>query len=139
MDKQVINAKIRATIVPQVSGSIRGTVKDVVTGNIRGEIGRAPLIPQVFIDHLVDYNNPHQTTAEQVGAVPTDLRPFRQAEPEGKAFRDATNIYVEHQGNSFRMTLQQVKEMGTKIVVAKNVSDADFSKLDIDDYVYTEN
>lgn len=139
MDKQVISAKIRATIVPQVSGKIQGTVRDVVTGSIRGEIGRTPSIPQAFIDHLVDYDNPHRTTAEQVGAVPVDLRPFRQATPEGRSFRDATNIYVEHQGDSFRMTLQQVKEMGTKIVVAKNVSDVDFSKLDIDDYVYTEN
>lgn len=37
------------------------------------------------------------------------------------------------------MTLQEIKNMGTKIVDVKNVRDADFDKLDIGDYIYSEN
>lgn len=206
MDKQVINAKIRATIVPEVSGRLSGTVNNVVSGNLRGEIGRTPLIPSAFIDHLVDYDNPHQTTAEQVGLgnvdntadldkpiskatqeeldkkantaslrlvattgsyndlddkpmingvrlqanntaedlrlVPTDLRSlktFRELsyEPTNN-FRAETRLFVSNGGNGFTMTLQDVKNFGTKIVTVDDVETADTTNLDIGDYVYSK-
>ena len=92
-----------------------------------------------FINHLHDYENPHRTTAEQVGAVPVDFRSFRAVEQPTKSFRQSAEVFVSKGGNGFRMTLQQVKDMSTKIVAVKNVSEVDFSKLDKDDYVYTEN
>ena len=92
-----------------------------------------------FINHLHDYENPHRTTAEQVGAVPVDFRSFRAVEQPTKSFRQSAEVFISKGGNGFRMTLQQVKDMSTKIVAVKNVSEVDFSKLDKDDYVYTEN
>ena len=92
-----------------------------------------------FIKHLHDYENPHRTTAEQVGAVPVDFRSFRAVEQPTKSFRQSAEVFVGKGGNGFRMTLQQVKDMSTKIVAVKDVSEVDFSKLDKDDYVYTKN
>lgn len=138
MDKQVINAKIRATIRPQVNGSIRSTINNVVTGRINGEIGRAAAIPEAFIRHLVDYDNPHRTTAEQVGAVPIDFRKLTAVESTPKSFRQLTGVFVENEGKGFRMTLQQVKDMNTKIITVKDIKNADLSDLDVGDYVYSE-
>lgn len=138
MGKQVINAKIRATIRPQVSGSIQGTISNVVTGQIRGEIGRAAVVPEVFIQHLTDYDNPHKTTASQVGAVPVDFRSFSATETPNKNFRKAAEVFVGNNGKGSRMTLQQVKGMGTKIITVKNIKTADLSDLDVGDYVYSE-
>lgn len=78
-------------------------------------------------------------TAEELGLVPIVLSPFRTVEQPTASFRQTANIFVNDGANGFRMTLQQVKDMSTKIVVAKNVSEVDFSKLDKDDYVYIEN
>ncbi len=78
-------------------------------------------------------------TAEELGLVPIVLSPFRTVEQSTASFRQTANIFVNDGANGFRMTLQQVKDMSTKIVVAKNVSEVDFSKLDKDDYVYIEN
>ena len=79
-------------------------------------------------------------TAEDLGLVPINLKSFRSlATPPTKTFRQSAEVFVSDNGVGFRMTLQQVKDMSTKIVTAKNVSEVDFSKLDIDDYIYTEN
>ena len=79
-------------------------------------------------------------TAEDLGLVPINLKSFRSlATPPTKTFRQSAEVFVSDNGVGFRMTLQQVKDMSTKIVAVKNVSEVDFSKLDKDDYVYTEN
>lgn len=78
-------------------------------------------------------------TAEELGLVPVDLTPLEAVEQPIRSFRQSANMFVNNGAKSFRMTLQQVKELGTKIVVAKNISDVDFSKLDKDDFIYTEN
>ena len=136
MDKQVINAKIRAKIVPNIGGSVKGTINNVVKGEIRGEISRTPYVPEAFIQHLVDYDNPHKTTAEQVGAVPVDFRSFTPAPETTKGFRQTAELFVGKDGNGFRMTLQDVKNMGTKIVTVDDIKEVDFDKLDVGDYIY---
>ena len=79
-------------------------------------------------------------TAEDLGLVPINLKSFRSlATPPTKTFRQSAEVFVSDNGVGFRMTLQQVKDMSTKIVAVKNMSEVDFSKLDKDDYVYTEN
>lgn len=138
MDKQVINAKIRARIVPKVSGSIRGTINNVVKGEIRGEIGRAAIIPEAFIRHLVDYDNPHKTTAAQVKAVPLRLAPFGELKEPTSILRNAASVYVDDGENSYKMSLEDVKAMSTKIVSVDSVEDADFDKLSIGDYIYSK-
>ena len=78
-------------------------------------------------------------SAQELGIVPIHLSSFRAVEQPTKSFRQSSDIFVNNGANGFRMTLQQVKDMSTKIVAVKNVSEVDFSKLDKDDYVYTEN
>lgn len=78
-------------------------------------------------------------TAEELGLVPIVLTSFRAVSEPTKSFRQSSDIFINNGANGFRMTLQQVKDMSTKIVAVKNMSEVDFSKLDKDDYVYTEN
>ena len=78
-------------------------------------------------------------TAEELGLVPIVLSPFRAVSEPTKSFRQSSDIFINNGANGFRMTLQQVKDMSTKIVSVKNMSEVDFSKLDKDDYIYTEN
>lgn len=78
-------------------------------------------------------------SAQELGLVPINLSSFRAVEQPTKSFRQSSDIFVNNGANGFRMTLQQVKDMSTKIVAVKNVSEVDFSKLDKDDYVYIEN
>lgn len=79
-------------------------------------------------------------TAEELGVVPIVLTSFRAlGTPPTKTFRQSANIFVNNDKEGFRMTLQEIKDMNTKIVDVKNKEDADFSQLDIGDYVYSEN
>lgn len=139
MDKQVINAKVRARIVPDVSGYIRAEVNDTVKGSLRGVIGQASNIPEAFIRHLVDYDNPHKTTAEQVGAVPLRLAPFDEMKQPTSMLRDKASIYVDDGSKGYRMSLEEVKQMNTKILSVDNFEDADFSQLSVGDYIYSKN
>ena len=90
-----------------------------------------------FINHIEDYENPHRTTAEQVGAVPVDFRSFRVVEQPTKSFRQSAEVFISKGGNGFRMTLQDVKNMGTKIVIVNDIKEADFDNLDVGDYIYS--
>lgn len=125
---------------PEVSVVKTGTAENpTLTFNFRNLRGKDAEIPSNLTDHLTDYDNPHKTTAEQVGAVPVDFRSFAVTTAGTKGFRQSAEVFVSKDGNGFRMTLQEIKNMGTKIVDVKNFSDADFDKLDIGDYIYSEN
>lgn len=87
---------------------------------------------------MTDYSNPHKTTAEQVGAVPVDFRSFSAAPTATKNFRQSAELFVGNNGNGLRMTLQDVKNMGTKIVAVNDIKEADFDNLDVGDYIYSK-
>lgn len=78
-------------------------------------------------------------SAEELGIVPIRLSSLEAAESVSRGFRNSANIFVEKDGEPLRMTLRQVKAMGTKIVAVNNVADVDFQKLDEGDYIYTKN
>lgn len=124
---------------PEVSVVKTGTAENpTLTFNFRNLRGKDAVIPQELTNHLIDYNNPHRLTTEQINAVPIDFRSFRAVESTPKSFRQLTGVFVENEGKGFRMTLQQVKDMGTKIITVKDVKTADLSDLDVGDYVYSE-
>ena len=54
-------------------------------------------------------------SAKDLGLVSSILSPLNPVESPTKSFRESSNIFVDNNGNSFRMTLQQVKEMGSKV------------------------
>lgn len=55
-------------------------------------------------------------SAKDLGLVSSSLSALNPIESPTKSFRESANIFVDDGGNSFRMTLQQVKEMGSKSV-----------------------
>lgn len=134
------NATVNDTVgTPEVEVVKTGTAENpTLTFNFRNLRGKDAVIPSDLTDHLTDYNNPHKTTAKQVGAVPVDFRSFSVAPTATKNFRQSAEVFVGNNGNGFRMTLQDVKNMGTKIVSIKNKNDVDSSQLDIGDYIFSE-
>ena len=115
-----------------------GTAENpTLTFNFRNLRGKDAEIPSELTDHLTDYSNPHKTTAEQVGAVPVDFRSFSVAPTTTKNFRQSAELFVGNNGNGLRMTLQDVKNMGTKIVIVNDIKDVDFDNLDVGDYIYS--
>lgn len=53
-------------------------------------------------------------SAKDLGLVSSSLSALNPVESPTKSFRESANIFVDDGGNSFRMTLQQVKKMGSK-------------------------
>lgn len=81
-------------------------------------------------------------TATDLRLISSDLRTlktFREtsATPITKELRWQTNMIVgDESGDVFKMTLQDIKDMGTKIVVADDIVDVDMGNLDVGDFVY---
>lgn len=69
--------------------------------------------------------------------VPLRLSIMPSVQDTGTSFRQRASIYVDSNGSSRRMSLQQVKEMNTKILDVDNVDEADMSKLTAGDYIYS--
>lgn len=96
--------------------------------------------PQYFRDHVLNMNNPHQTTAEQVKAVPLELDGFARIDPTAntKGFRQQAFVYVNKGNQGFRMSLQEIKDLNTKIVDAKSHKSVNSAELSVGDYIYSE-
>lgn len=96
--------------------------------------------PQYFRDHVLNMNNPHQTTAEQVKAVPLELDGFARIDPTAntKGFRQQAFVYVNKGNQGFRMSLQEIKDLNTKIVDAKSHKSVNSADLSVGDYIYSE-
>lgn len=50
--------------------------------------------------------------------------------------RDKANIYIDDSGVSKKISLQQVKNMATKILSTSSLQDSKINNLDTDDYVF---
>ena len=50
--------------------------------------------------------------------------------------REAANIYIDDSGVSKKISLQQVKNMATKILSTSSLQDSKINNLDTDDYVF---
>lgn len=96
--------------------------------------------PQYFRDHVLNMNNPHQTTAEQVKAVPLELDGFVRIDPTAntKGFRQQAFVYVNKGNQGFRMSLQEIKDLNTKIVDIKSHKSVNSAELSVGDYIYSE-
>lgn len=84
-------------------------------------------------------------TVERIGAteanhVPLRLSVFEEiTETPTIELRQKANLYVDVDNESKRISLEQIKDMNTKIVAVNDSSQIDYNKLDIDDYVYIKN
>lgn len=68
--------------------------------------------------------------------VPIDLSPFEAVREPTKSFRQQADIFISHEGSGFRMALQSVKDMNTKIITSDSFAKVDFDKLDKGDFIY---
>ena len=46
------------------------------------------------------------------------------------------SLYVDDGANSYKISLQRIKDMNTKILCVDNVEEADFNKLSVGDFIY---
>lgn len=69
--------------------------------------------------------------ATSIGAVPQRLSTF----PTITGFRQGS-VYVDSNKQGFRMSLQSIKDMNTKILNCDTIDNADFSTLNVGDYIY---
>lgn len=67
--------------------------------------------------------------------VPLRLGSFEETD----GFLRGGATYVDDGKKGYRLSLESIKEMNTKIVAVDNASDADYSKLTVGDYVYSKN
>ena len=72
--------------------------------------------------------------------VPKQLAGYRQitAADNTPTFRTNAYTYVNNGVNEYRMSLQAIKELNTKIMSVDSISDADFNKLSVGDFIYSK-
>lgn len=83
---------------------------------------------------------PDNNRVVDINAVPTRLNVLNSAST-AKADRQTARLYVDSNGQNTQITLQQVKDLGTKIVSVESEEDVDgvLSDLDAGDYIYVKN
>lgn len=77
----------------------------------------------------------------KVDAVPKRLNEFQRIDPtiNTSGFRAQAFVYVDKGNQSFRMSLQDIKNLNTKIVAATRTNEVNTSELSVDDYIFSEN
>lgn len=66
--------------------------------------------------------------------VPLRLSNFN----ETNGFLRGGMVYVDDGKKSYRLSLESIKDMNTKIVAVDNLEEVDYSKLTVGDYVYSK-
>ena len=93
-----------------------------------------------IIDLLSLYYNQNAKDIQELKDAPPAFNcvPLRLSSmPETTGFRQGGQIYVDNGNSGFRMSMEAVKDLNTKIVTADTVDDVDMSKLAVGDYIYT--
>jgi hypothetical protein len=81
-------------------------------------------------------------TVERIGATEANHVPLRLSifeeitETPTIQLRQKANLYVDVDNESKRISLEQIKDMNTKILSVDNVEEADFNKLSVGDFIY---
>ena len=85
-------------------------------------------------------NTVERISVTEANHVPLRLSIFEEiTETPTIQLRQKANLYVDVDNESKRISLEQIKDMNTKIVAVNDSSQIDYNKLDIDDYVYIKN
>lgn len=72
-----------------------------------------------------------------VGAVSANLSIYPTSTADLKiGTREAANIYIDDSGVSKKISLQQIKNMSTKILSTNSLQDSEINNLDTNDYVF---
>ena len=81
------------------------------------------------------------TYAQLSTFVPKQLAGYRQITEADNTptFRTNAYTYINNGVNGYRMSLQAIKNLNTKIMSVDSISDADFNKLSVGDFIYSKN
>lgn len=73
--------------------------------------------------------------------VPKQLAGYRQITEADNTptFRTNAYAYINNGVNGYRMSLQAIKNLNTKIMSVDSINDADFNKLSVGDFIYSKN
>ena len=147
------NKEITAALVAERASSIRSFLSfistpattavslqgSVVTGSaavsLQGSVVAGSA--QALWDHINNHDNPHKTTAEQVGAVPLrlqDVVELTYADLTIEKLKQSA-VYVDSNLESKRVSLGTLKELNTKIVITETIDAIDLTKLTVGDYI----
>lgn len=81
-------------------------------------------------------------TVERIGVTEANHVPLRLSifeeitETPTIQLRQKANLYVDVDNESKRISLEQIKDMNTKILSVDSVEEADFNKLSVGDFIY---
>lgn len=120
------NPGLQVQMTPTPATTVVGLQGSVVTGSA-----------QALWDHINNYDNPHKTTAEQVGAVPLrlqDVVELTYADLTIEKLKQSA-VYVDSNLESKRVSLGTLKELNTKIVITEAMDAIDLTKLTVGDYI----
>lgn len=120
------NPGLQVQMTPTPATTAVGLQGSVVTGSAKA-----------LWDHINNYDNPHKTTAEQVGAVPLrlqDVVELTYADLTIEKLKQSA-VYVDSNLESKRVSLGTLKELNTKIVITETMDAIDLTKLTVGDYI----
>lgn len=120
------NPGLQVQMTPTPATTAVGLQGSVVTGSA-----------QALWDHINNHDNPHKTTAKQVGAVPLrlqDVVELTYADLTIEKLKQSA-VYVDSNLESKRVSLGTLKELNTKIVITETMDVIDLTKLTVGDYI----
>lgn len=134
LDKNTINADIHARLSPPINCEINSRLTPI-RASINSQFGAR--VPYYVDEHIANRMNPHEVTWQQTGAAPFRVQALGDL-PQVRGFRDNSFVFVNKGDDGFRMSLQEIKDMNTKIVDCNSLDEVDFDKLSVGDYIYVK-
>lgn len=125
-DNKIINQKVMAVAIN--------------TAHVLDNIGEEA--EEYYSQYEQANNEAHAALQSELSTfVPKQLAGYRQitAADNTPTFRTNAYTYVNNGVNGYRMSLQAIKELNTKIMSVDSISDADFNKLSVGDFIYSKN
>lgn len=124
-DNKIINQKVMAVAIN--------------TAHVLDNIGEEA--EEYYSQYEQANNEAHAALQSELSTfVPKQLAGYRQitAADNTPTFRTNAYTYVNNGVNGYRMSLQAIKELNTKIMSVDSISDADFNKLSVGDFIYSK-
>lgn len=124
-DNKIINQKVMAVAIN--------------TAHVLDNIGEEA--EEYYSQYEQANNEAHAALQSELSTfVPKQLAGYRQitAADNTPTFRTNAYTYVNNGVNGYRMSLQAIKELNTKIMSVDSINDADFNKLSVGDFIYSK-
>lgn len=124
-DNKIINQKVMAVAIN--------------TAHVLDNIGEET--EEYYSQYEQANNEAHAALQSELSTfVPKQLAGYRQITEADNTptFRTNAYAYINNGVNGYRMSLQAIKNLNTKIMSVDSISDADFNKLSVGDFIYSK-